>query len=339
MLRVWGVAAVRRAELFIALLSVAVCCCAAQDKSVGSTLDVQVFVHDQNGTPAEHLHTGNFRFFQKEKRLDVEMLRAKPGGGPSGLMSVPTRMLVLVAPAMEDTRDSTKGVLTALEPVWSDGWEIAAGESDGNVTRYASSGADLQKMWTPEGLRVAGVPARAALGNLRSFQGRSLVIYVTGRSRFSVPEKWLAAGARAAGAELLLVDGGAAGEEESIIHSYIDSESNLSVPGPHPIIPWQEMPEEVALAQVARDPGTVWHTTRSRAYWRGVFHEVNLRAAVREAVRGAAGFYDLRVTSREGRPVASDAILLMELRGVWGLEVEERMKGGAELPQLAVERR
>jgi hypothetical protein len=281
----------------------------AQSFAQASSIHVALFLQQQDGQPAGYLSSKSFVARLAGTQLPIRLIRPRVSGkSPKGTYA-PTRMLVLIAPPLDHSDEAFRELLTALDPVWRRNWQVAVGRSGGGVTGFATSGAALQRKWSNS---TAAPSAIAAVQGMGSFDGRRVVLFLEGpngaHATLSDP---LLQAVHVAGAETFLVDGG--------------------VPGP-PL--WSSgygrgaPPEAAPKLTEIREPES--------KFTRRAFHEVNLHGALKDAVRGARGFYLLSVRCPPTSTVKPDTVLAIEIKSAPPLVVSAQAFSAATVPVLEI---
>jgi hypothetical protein len=76
---------------------------------------------------------------------------------------------------------------------------------------------------------------------------------------------------------------------------------------------------------------------QEREFVKGVFHEVNLHGALKDAVRGARGFYLLSIECPPTASVTPDTVLSIEIRSAPPLLVSAQAISAATAPILRIQ--
>lgn len=244
-------------------------------------LHVDLLVQHPDGEPVGYLTAKDFVVMEGGQRLPVQVVLPQSGAKVGKQPTVPTRMLVIVDSPTASSPDGFSRVVAALGPVWQRGWQVAVARIDGNASSYAASADELLHNWAT--LADSSIKTEAGVQALVSFLGRRVVLLVgdAGQDQVKVPN-WLRSKAQDALADLVVVDNGKSSRRTG------DGDT---------------------LAGLARasDHGGGGYMPDAM----GV-DKLSLHSAVRKAMHGSLGYYDLRVPLRGGTGL--DAALSVRIR-------------------------
>lgn len=242
-------------------------------------LQVELLIQRADGKPASHLRARDFNITLDGRMLIPEVLRPQFGSPDSS--AVPTRMLVILGAGPGSSPSMLHQLENALRSVWERGWQVGLIRSDGGVTDFATNAAQFLQI--ADGPPLAGIDADRAMMQMKFFRGRHVLLFLTGTADdHEVPSHALMKHVPWDSAETLIVDGGLPGEA-------------YDLPGEHSGEPYSMQ-------------------TFSSGYSGGAFHLTSARQAIRQALRDAAGFYELRfhvvpIAPGEPRPTLTITIL------------------------------
>jgi hypothetical protein len=215
------------------------------------------------GIPPKRLTDRNFVVSLNGKKFPVRVLQAfKTKSAP--VSRFPTHLL-LVIPA-NAPRPNDADLAKSLNRAFAEGWLVSVARRDGSFSPYLTNGAMLaaamaETSSTPVSAEQANLSVQATTESLEKFPGRRLLLLDYAGAHDQPSPQWVSLEAKAL-ARVYLVDGG-----------------------------------EVRL--VPADPG-FQPRGRRNVYWKervyrsGVFHEVKLDNAVKDAIADARSDYDLR---------------------------------------------
>jgi hypothetical protein len=255
----------------------------------GDIVHMAVFLQNQAGQP-EHLFSAHdFSATYQGSSIPIQLIRPRLGNGlPKGRYE-PTNLLVLLAPLPDPSDQEFRDLLGSLGPIWQRGWRVAVGWADGNVTAYASSSADLQKMWQGPQVACRNIPVQTAIRDLKALHGRGVVVYLAGGAAgHAVTPSDLQNAVADAGAEMFVVDGGEATEPVASVGAFQSSPSPGGSYG-------SELAEESIDGAMGGPTVEVQGLGRRATFSDREWHEVDVRHAIGAALEGGRGFYDLRM--------------------------------------------
>lgn len=290
---------------------------AAQTNAQGHSLRIGVFIQDNAGKPISDLSARDFTLSSHSVHFSFKLVRPVLGSKPPAGAYEPTWMLILLSPHIADSISTLNSLLPALNPLWQRRWQIAAVLNNGSKTDYATSAGQLQQMWTaarPSTTSKLG-SERAAVKNLESFAGRRVVLYlVSSTNRETTPPQQIIATAKEAMAPILIVDGGVRMESRGSDASY--SGGGVSSPiggvGSHNAA---RVAQEAEPSSSANPPApTVPIIRKVNQYDSNVFHAIDARAAIREAMRTAQGYYGLRIQNASLQTLPPGTALSIRIR-------------------------
>jgi len=283
------------------------------DSSSANQKTVHIEVHAQNfdGSAVGWLRAKDFVAIAQGAPLPVSMVRPVRDDKTANAGAVATRVLVVVNSWSEESNEAFKVLQKALDPVWRRRWTVAVARRDGRMAGYAADAAQLEQQWKAPDKPNTG--RKNAVRELGSFVGRRIVIVLAGNQKASTPvPDWLTRMAADEMAEVFVVDGGRPDSWGESLGS--------DIPGAYP-----------AAEPAAQISG--FGRTSSQG------SEINVHHAVRDAMRLAQGYYDLRVTYPDTETITADAMLTLRIKGPSSFRVAAQVYGESVVPQLVVTRK
>jgi hypothetical protein len=275
------------------------------------TVDIEVLAQNFDGSAVGWLRARDFVATSDGGRLPVSVARPVLSDMTSNVGAVPTRVLVVVNSWGEESNEAFKALQKALCPVWRRGWTVAVARRDGRVAGYASSAAQLEQDWKAPDKPNTG--RKNAVRDLGSFVGRRIVIVLAGNQKASTPvPDWLTRMSGEEMAEVFVVDGGRPDSSGEPVGS--------EIPGAYPAA--EPAAQVSGLGRISSQDS-----------------EVNVHHAVRDAMRLARGYYDLRVTYPDTETITADAMLTVQIKGPSSFRVAAQVYGETGVPKLVVTRK
>jgi hypothetical protein len=268
--------------------------------------------------------------------VSIRTVRPQLGNRLTGKRYIPTRVLAVFASPVRLTRPSIQPLLDSLQPAWRRGWQVAMERTDGCVTGYANSGAELRNLLLVPIPNKIALPPLAAIQQLKSFQGRAVVFYLAPTAPNSAePPGDLVAAAMASDAELLIVDGGAPRNGSQF-------EVGPGSSGPGGGGGFEGVDIAGNMDRLTGGPSMVVEESgRQEQFSEGRYHEVTLRNAVRRAVEDASIYYDLRLDIplsyvMQTSSGIGDSVVTVRIHASPPLLVAARIYGTGVIPRLKV---
>jgi hypothetical protein len=265
------------------------------------------------GDPILHLRAEDFTAEQGGSPLHVN-LSAFSAERPSD-SSRTTRLLVVLGSSVSDPETTLKRLAPAFKVVWREGWQTAIVRPNGSITNYAAGPSSL----------APGAPTTvtyeqsylAAVKGLKSFDGATIVLYLTGSvagdTQVKTPEA-LVESAKDSMAMLYVTDGGLPP------HSAWTSE------------PFSPRSYDLDLPIYTRVPA-------QGEYIGGVKHEVSAQSAMRAMRLDLKGRYDLYIAPQPGKEIDTNEPLSIAVKSNSEIRTISEADGiGRDIP-LAIERR
>lgn len=273
----------------------------AQTAPRDSLTHVELLVQTPFGEPVGYLTAKDFVATESGQRLPVEVVSPRLGIKAVSAPSVPTRMLLLLDTQTSNSPDGLSRIVAALEPAWRRGWQVSVARIDGNASGYAASARELQQNWTT--LATSSMKTETAIRGLEALLGRRVVLYVgdVGQDEANLP-RWLYSDSQNAMAELLIVD--------TYTHAR-QSEGRDTLAG---------------LAHAAEHGGGGYMPDTMGT------DKLSLHAAIRKALHGALGYYDLRLHL----PSGAGPTLSLQIRKAQDLKVLSQVFGQGTTPELRI---
>ena len=283
------------------------------DPSSANQKTVHIEVHAQNfdGSAVGWLRAKDFVAIAQGAPLPVSITRPVLGDRELNAGTVATRVLVVVNSWSEEREEAFRALQKALEPVWRRRWTVAVARRDGGVAGYAADAAQLKRQWKAPDKPNTG--RKNAVRELGSFVGRRIVIVLAGNQKASTPvPDWLTRMAADEMAEVFVVDGGRLDSSGESLGS--------DIPGAYPAA---EPAAQISGLGITSSQGS----------------EINVHHAVRDAMRLARGYYDLRVTYPDTEAITADTMLTLRIKGPSSFRVAAQAYGESVVPQVVVTRK
>jgi hypothetical protein len=265
------------------LAGVLACPCAqvhAQEKPMPQARVTQEYHIEVNTLPGcffsgctRPVSAANIRVMAGRVRVPVRV--AQPSGSGMGSAAVPVHLLVAFAPGIERTDDAD--LLAKLKPVLAAGWLVSVCRIDGSFTPYAHE-AELRSELAGAGdtpRSDAGLDAiEGAIAELRAQPGYRVLLADLGGNSDDKFVRWLANTA------------------DRLSPIYVNDGGKAELPS---------MPSSTGGSDLFGRRAN----QKERAYTDGVFHELTLAEALRDALADLRYEYDVRFRAPAG--AAADA--------------------------------
>jgi hypothetical protein len=297
------------------------------------SLHIAVLVQRHDGNPIKRLAAKDFEVSFQGQSLPTALSRPLLNDKISQGNYLPTRLLIVLGPGLGEPGDIFPGLMPALNPVWRRGWQVAISQYNARATEYATSAGELEQMWNA----TAGpqVNSKSLVSHMRFFKGRRIVVYVTEiQNRRAVPPDWIFNAASKSMAEMFVVNGGVqAYAPDMLPEPGFGGSGGRNPEGPKA--------QESGPAPVPGS-GTNQMKAGQFVFWpkmdREFYEEVNAQSAIKDAIRDAQGYYDLRISLPPAAPPSKEQELSLKvnLRNAASSAITARAYGNVEVPTVVV---